>query len=191
MCPFTPHLAEELWHSLGKKTYASLERYPTVHPEAFSEKEEVGEYLLSKVVDDSNEIFKVTNIKPKKVYLYVSPVWKQQLYQKAFKLYDENKLDVGTLMKTAMADPAYRMLGKQVSQFVGGLVSDIKKMTDNDKGRYRIAFNEKEYLESARIFLEKTFSAEVQVFRADDEKKIDPANKSRFAVPLRPAIYIE
>ena len=29
LCPFAPHLAEELWHRLGEETLVSLESWPT------------------------------------------------------------------------------------------------------------------------------------------------------------------
>ncbi|MCX6664957.1 MAG: leucine--tRNA ligase [Euryarchaeota archaeon] len=191
MTPITPHIAEELWHLLRRKGYVSIETYPAVDPKLFSEQDEVGEYLLSKAVDDINEILKVTNIKAKKIYIYVSPGWKQQLFTIALQLSDQGKLDMGTLMKTALADPKLKALSKSVSQFAGSLVGDIKKLNETDRKRYRTALDEQVYLKSAQTFFATNFSAEVIIFSADDEKRYDPVNKARFATPLRPAIYVE
>lgn len=191
MSPITPHLAEELWISLGEKEFVSLASYPKYDPKTLSEKAEVGEYLLSKIVEDTNEILRVTKIKPKKIYLYTSPKWKQELFRKALELSKEDKLEMSVLMKTAMADPNLRKQGKEVSNFAGKLVGEIKKLNENDRKRYEIQIDEKLYLEQASGFLKKEFSADVQILCADDKDIYDPAKKARYAVPLRPAIYIE
>ena len=47
------------------------------------------------------------------------------------------------------------------------------------------------YLEQATMFLKKEFSADIQIYRADDKDAHDPAKKARYAIPLRPAIYVE
>jgi len=191
MCPFTPHLSEELWQMLGKKPFVSTQPYPEHDTKVFAEHEEVGEYLLSKVIDDTNEIIKVTQITPKTIVLLVSPKWKYHLYQLALQLYAENKLEMGTLMKSAMADARLRPYSKQLSQIAGNLIGDMKKLSDVDRHRYQLHLDEFEYLTSALPFLEKTLAAQIKLFFADDEKKHDPAGKARYAIPLRPAIFVE
>ncbi|MFH1101663.1 MAG: leucine--tRNA ligase [Methanobacteriota archaeon] len=191
MTPFTPHLSEELWRFIGMKTFVSNVSYPSYDEQLYSEECEVGEYLLSRVIDDVSEILKVTNIAAKRIILYVSPAWKRSLYQSALSLFMSNKLDMGALMKTAMADPVLRVRSKEVSQYAGSLVGDVKKMTDDDRKRFQVVLDEQDYLRGAQSFLEKTFSATVDIVCADDEKKYDPSGKARYASPLRPAIFIE
>jgi len=190
MTPITPHLTEELWTSFGKG-FISSEKYPQYKPDAVSEKDEVGEKLLSDIVDDLNQILKVTGMKPKKLYMYVSPAWKKQLFEKALALQKENKLEMGSFMKTAMSDPALRKHGKEVADFVNKTIVEIKKLNENDRKRFEIKIDEKTYLEKAKSFFEKEFNAEVNIIGADDKNVYDPAKKARFAVPLRPAIYLE
>lgn len=52
-------------------------------------------------------------------------------------------------------------------------------------------FDELAYLHEAERFLARELQCEVQVFSADDPEKVDPHNKSRAALPRRPAIYLE
>lgn len=189
--PVAPHLAEELWSSHGEKGFASLESYPKYDAKAVSDKVEVGERLLSDIVEDTNEILKVTKIKPKRLHLYISPQWKQQMFKKALELAKEDKLEMNVLMKTAMADPELRKQGKEVSSFISKLVGDIKKLNESDRKRFETHIDEKLYLEKASDFLKKEFSADIHIFCAGDKNTYDPANKSRYAVPLRPAIYVE
>ncbi|MGF3555278.1 MAG: class I tRNA ligase family protein, partial [Thermoplasmatota archaeon] len=191
MSPITPHLAEELWSLNGEKNFVTLENYPDFNPKEIHEKEEVGEYLISKIIEDVNEIIKITKITPEKVYIYTSTKWKQKLVKKALELYKENKLDINNLMKTAISDPDLKKQIKDVSNFAGKLLGEIKKINEIDKQRYIIQLNEKQYIEKALDFLEKELSTKIDVYSADDKDIYDPNNKSKLAMPLRPAIYIE
>lgn len=190
MTPITPHLSEELWH-LKEDSFVSTEPYPKVNLKEISDKDEVGEHLLSKVVDDISEILKVTKMTPKKIHIYVSPAWKCDSFRKAIKLDAEHKFNVGSMMKDIMADPKMKPLAKQTSQFIGKLAGEIKKLNDTDKKRYLTDVDEKKYLENAKDYLKDVFSCEIVVSSGDDKDLYDPANKVRYAVPLRPAIYVE
>jgi leucyl-tRNA synthetase len=90
-----------------------------------------------------------------------------------------------------MADPKMKSISKQVSQFVGKLPGEVMKLNENDKRRYQVEFKENEYLEKSIDYLKIVFSCDIEIYNAEDKKIYDPANKTRFAVPLRPAIYIE
>ena len=191
MTPVTPHLAEEIWASYTKSGFISNEVYPKFDETKISEKDEIGEYLLQGVTEDISEILKVTKITPKTIYVYTTPSWKQEIFRKAIALASENKLDMGVLMKEIMSNPSLKSNAKQVSQFAGKIVGEIKKLSDSDKKKYVVDIDEKEYLKSAEEYLEKLFSCKLKVFSADDKDIYDPESKIRFAVPLRPAIYIE
>jgi leucyl-tRNA synthetase len=191
MTPITPHIAEELWEHHGYKKFASNELYPSFDQQEISEENEVGEYLLQRVIEDTSEILKVTKMTPKKICIYTSPAWKQMLFRTTVERSIENKLNVGQMMKETMADPAMKPLGQQISQFIGKIAGDIKMLSNADRQRFRITLNEKEHLLSARDYIKEVFSCDVEIYSADDPHIYDPAHKIRFAIPLRPAIYIE
>lgn len=191
MTPVTPHLAEELWALKGQKSLVSNEKYPRFETKDISEKAEVGEYLLREVTSDVSEILKVTKIKAKEIYVYTSPAWKQEIYKKAITLSKGGKLEMGILMKDIMADPSMKKIAKQVSQFAGKLAGEIKKLSDVDKQKYLTELNEADYLEKSKSYLENIFKCNILIINSDDKEIEDPANKARFAVPLRPAIYIK
>ena len=72
--PFTPHVCEELWHQSGKKTFISLQSWPKHDPSKINEEAEKEEQLIEKLVDDINQIRKITNKeKPKEIYIYTIP----------------------------------------------------------------------------------------------------------------------
>jgi len=192
MSPFTPHIAEELWQLLGNAGFVSVASFPVVDDSLVSRSDEVGEYLLGSVVDDISEILKVTKISPSRIIVYTSPLWKTELLQEALAMVQTSgNVNVGELMKKAMAVESLRSLGKQVSKFVGRLAGEVKKMNSSDRARYAVSLDEKKYLVDSLSYLEEVFSCSVEVFSADDKSCFDPKNKCSFASPLKPALYIE
>ena len=65
------------------------------------------------------------------------------------------------------------------------------KLNESDKRRYQVDFKENEYLDKSKDYLKKVFSCDIEIYNAEDKKIYDPVNKTHFAVPLRPAIYVE
>jgi leucyl-tRNA synthetase len=192
MTPVTPHLAEELWKTCGEQQFVSNETYPEYKPEDISEKDEVGEYLLARVIDDINEIIKVTKMTPKKICIYTSPAWKQQLLRKALeRTIQQQTFNPGQLIKETMADPKMQPLGQHISQFIAKLAAEIKTLNETDKERFLIPLDEKTHLSDAQSYLSDVFQCPVEIYSADDADIYDPAKKTKFAVPLRPAIYLE
>jgi len=190
MTPVAPHLSEELW-SKNNSSFVSNESYPEFNSKEIFEKEEVGELLLSGVSEDIAEILKVTKIKPKNICIYTSPKWKYSLFRKAIELSSKGKLNTGLIMKEVMSDPKMKSIAKEVSQYVGKLSGEVMRLNENDKKRYKVEINEHEYLNKSKDYLKNLFSSDIKIFSADDEELYDPSNKKRFAVPLRPAIFIE
>lgn len=191
MTPITPHLAEELWETHAGKGFISNQSYPVFKAEEISEKDEVGEYLLTRVIEDTNEIVKVIKITPNKICIYTSPAWKQRIFRKALELASENKFNAGQLIKETLTDPKMKPLGQQVSQYIAKIAAEIKTLNETDKGRFRIPLDEKNHLSDAKSYLSEVLHCAVEIYSADDENIYDPAKKIKFAVPLRPAIYIE
>jgi leucyl-tRNA synthetase len=190
MSPVTPHLSEELWH-IHNKTFVTNETFPIYNPKDISEKDEVGEYLLTEVVNDIFEILKVTKIKPKIICIYTAPSWKYDIMKKAIELSDKGKIDIGIIMKEAMSKPDMKKIAKDISQYASKLPGEVKKLNINDKKRYLTGISEDVYLKNSIDYLKKIFSCDIQIFNSDDKDIFDPSNKKRSAVPLRPAIYIE
>jgi len=189
--PITPHLGEELWAFLGHEPFVSTQPFPSEAPDTISVYHEVGELLLTNVIDDLAEILKVTNITPKKISMYTAPSWKHQVLRLALSLEGKGQLSMNSLMKDVMADPTLKTHAKLVSQYAGKAAGDVKKMTEADRQRYQVDLDEAKYLNQAKAFLEATFSCPVSVWSADDPAVEDPGNKVKNAVPRRPALFIE
>ena len=185
MTPFTPHIAEEIWEKLGNKNFVSLENYPECREEDISPEAEACEHLIRDLMADVQEILKVTGIKPSRIYIYTSESWKWDVYEKI--LAGE---DIGSIMKELMQREELRKLGKEVSKFIKDSIADLKKLSEQDRKRFEVRIDEFEILKNAADFLKKEFGAEIIIEKAD-RPEYDPANKSRYARPLKPAIYVE
>ncbi|HTY47828.1 MAG TPA: leucine--tRNA ligase [Methanomassiliicoccales archaeon] len=191
MTPVTPHLAEELWEGIGGNGLVSQAEFPRPSPGDVEQSAEEAEECLRRVIADTNEILKVTGIKPKSIYLYTSPSWKQKIAAKGLELAAKKQLAVPALTKAAMADEELRKRGKEVADFARKFAEDLMKRSQQELERLRVDFDERAYLKSASSYLASEFGCDVLVFGADEPDIVDPQRKSRSAQPRRPAIYIE
>ncbi|UCD20556.1 MAG: leucine--tRNA ligase [archaeon] len=73
LCPFCPHIAEELWHKVGNKSFISKEKWPSVDEKKIDKKFEQQEQAVEKLKQDINNVKRILNIAKPKVYVYVLP----------------------------------------------------------------------------------------------------------------------
>jgi len=184
MCPFTPHICEEIWSSLGQG-YASLASWPVAYPSLIDEQAERIEELLDRTLNDVEEILKVTKTTPKKITLYTAPEWKTEMLSLAMEFTRNEKLDMGQLMKVAMANPVISEHKKDAPKYAQKLAKGAHALKASD-----LELDEFEVLSKEKAYLEKEFGAPVEVYSADEPKE-DKLGKARQAEPGRPAIFIE
>ncbi|AKB77695.1 Leucyl-tRNA synthetase [Methanosarcina horonobensis HB-1 = JCM 15518] len=191
MAPFTPHLCEEIWEAMGHEDPISLAQYPLYNEDLIDEGAELAEEAVKSTLNDIEEIIRVTKMTPQKVYLYTAPAWKAEAIRCACELQVEAPLEVGTLIKALMAKPEIKRFGKEIPKFVQKIVPEFKS---GGAERYEtfayLGLDEQDLLKESASFLEKEIGCPVEIQSADSPE-YDPQKKSRFAEPLRPAIYIE
>ncbi len=108
LSPICPHIAEELWQKLGKKSLVSLESWPQADESKIAPEIEKQEQLLEQTISDINNIIKLLkekqNKSPNTIYLYVIPnelsiynedylTRKLNLEVKIFAVNDKHKFD--------------------------------------------------------------------------------------------------
>ena len=190
MAPVTPHVAEEIWQSMGKKPFVSTAQIGAASVDDASTAEEAKESLLERLMVDVAEILKVTEIKPKKVVVMVAPVWKQDMLAGAL-VGPGGKPDVSSMIKSAMAGPLSPEAKKEVPAFAKALAGDLSKASAEEKRQMAVKVDELEVLKRASGFLQSELGCPLSVFLADDPARTDPKGRARFAKPGRPAVYIE
>jgi len=185
MSPFIPHVCEEIWAAGLGQGYASLAEWPVADESLIDVRAEKAEDLLEKTLNDVQEIVNVTGARPAKITLYTTPQWKKEMLRLAVAAAAGGKLDMGALMKEAMANPAIAEHKKDAPKYAQKLAKAAHSLSAEALGldEYETLTREKEYLASA-------LGAPVEIFSAE-EPGADPKGKSRQAEPGRPAIYIE
>jgi leucyl-tRNA synthetase len=191
MSPITPHIAEELWEHIGKEGLVASARFPVADQSEISQQAELAEDHLRRLMDDVNEIIKVTRMTPKRVLVYTAPQWKEKVLQQAIALFRSGELKVPTLTKQVMQDEEIKRHGKEASDLARRMAEDLPRRSAEEVNRMAVWFDELAYLREAERFLARELQCEVRVLSADDPEKVDPQNKSRAALPRRPAIYLE
>jgi len=180
LAPYTSHIAEEIWERIGKTGSITDAEYPLTIDDHISEDVEQLEDYLNQTVEDIRKILKVTKMEPSKMVLYTSTDWKYEIMRTVVNTGDFN---VGNLMKSVMQDPELRKLGKQVNKYIVQLVKD--------RPTFAPAFDEYDALKENLDYISREFNCEVEVYRAEDEKKYDPQGKAGVAKPYKPGIFIE
>jgi leucyl-tRNA synthetase len=190
MAPVTPHIAEEMWESIGKKPFVSTAQLGPGRMTKDTAVEEAKEHLLEGLIADVGEILKVTEIKPKRVVVMAAPKWKNDMLQAALSD-SKGKPDISALIKGAMAGTASPEVKKEIPAFAKTLAGELSRTSVEERLQMAVRFDELEVLRSASSFLASEFGCEVSAFGANDPARTDPNGKARYAKPGRPAVYVE
>ena len=191
MACITPHVAEEMWSSIGEKGFVSIAPYPTADELRPDPEAEAAENYLEDVMTDINEILKVTGIAPRKIFIYTTPQWKKDILNMGLNLMGEKQLSIPGLTKVVMARDDLKRRGKDSADFARKTAEDLMKRSETELLKLAMNINEGQYLRDASAFLAKELNCEIAVYSADDASMPDPQRKARAAQPHRPAIYVE
>jgi leucyl-tRNA synthetase len=193
LAPVTPHICEELWERMGENGFVSLASWPKLDQTKVDIEAEENEALITSTLEDTLNIVKATGMTPKKVCYYVAAPWKWQAYQKALEKSVSAKLIQSELMKDLMKDTGLKTMAKQVAAFVGQMVEEVNKMSDERKSNLiKVGVvEENKMLKEAAGFFKRELNAEVSVYSEEDSQSYDPKKRAQLAKPYRPAIYIE
>jgi leucyl-tRNA synthetase len=190
LAPFTPHVAEEIWHRTGGKGFVLEAPYPQARTDEIDPRAEAAESLLQSTLADIREILKVTGIVPKRLAVYTTPAWKARVHAIARSLAKQGSVPLNVLMEKALAEPGMRERAKEVAAYAKQVADDVKHARLEDLERFSSVDEFAMFRENAR-FLGKELGVKVDVDRADDPHRWDPSNKAERAIPGRPAIYLE
>jgi len=193
LSPFAPHIAEEIWEKLGNSELASKSAWPSSIGIEIDSKSIQTETLLKSIIDDINNILKVTKISPKKITVYTAEQWKSKAYRTILKNVLDGQTNIGIIIKSLIANKETEQIKKD-PDFVKKTLNDIlSEPVELRKGRMNIdQIDEKQIISSELSSLVKNdYDVELSVFSESDSEKYDPKNKAKAARPFKPAILIE
>lgn len=179
LAPVTPHMAEELWESGGRKGFVSVAAWPKEERKNINEKAEFMEDFVDRLIIDVGEIKKLTKKERLgKVTIILAPVWKYSFVKK-FKTLFQKEHNVGVLIRNLM-DKEH---GAEIASLVQLFVKDQTKVP-------LVVTSQKEeltFLKSRSYFLKKELRCVVEIIPA--EKRIN--EKIKHALPGKPALIVQ
>jgi leucyl-tRNA synthetase len=192
LAPFAPFTSDEIWERMGKRD-VTLSGWPVVRQEAIDLYAEESEFLISSLLTDLQSIVKVTKIVPKKIVLYTCSPWKTMVYRVVLSQVLEGKTNFGEIMKILLSDPQ-TVRAKTDPKLVQKMMEDI--LSSPLDARYRrielTGFDESSALRDASSLIStENNKAEIMIYSEEDVDRYDPRQKSKFARPFKPAVFME
>lgn len=197
LSPFAPYFCEEVWEIMGNDSYVSVAKWPEINQSKITLKSEDNERLIQSIIFDIQKITKVTKMIPKKISIYTASSIKCTLYRKILdRIQRQATPNFGQIMKEFVNDNEVKDLVKRNPDLVKKIIEDIlSESVDVRERRMKIdSFDEKIPLEDGKSLLVSEVGnnqLELYIYSEDDNDKYDPKQKSKFARPYKPAIYIE
>ncbi|MFA6064285.1 MAG: leucine--tRNA ligase [archaeon] len=178
--PFCPHVAEELWHKIGNKTFVSLEKWPVLDESLIDENLERIDVIVDNLRTDIIRVKELAKIaKVSKVKIFVAPEWKWTALE-VIKKACNTRPDFGAAIKAVTSDPDLRKYGGEIPIFVKTAMNKFNDFVLLEK------FDEVAVLNEAKPVLESEFGV-IEIIKASDSTEA----KAKNAFPGKPALLIE
>ena len=193
LAPFAPFTAEEVWELLGKRQSITTAGWPVVEEEKIDIVAEESEFFISSLLEDVQNIVRVTKITPTKIVIYASAPWKVQVYRTILANTLEGRINFGQIMKQLIANPETTK-AKSDPKMVQKMIEDILSAPLEARNRRLklTGFNEVTTIQDAQSLLSDEINkAQVIVYSEEDSTKYDPKSRAKSARPFKPAIYIQ
>ncbi len=191
LAPFAPHVCEEIWQRLGREGFISHAAYPEARETEIDPKAEAAEILLQSTLADVREIRKVTQLKPRRIILYVAPGWRSRVRALGLEMARGGSLSLSSLIERALAEPSMRDHARDVAAYAKILAEELRRNRGEIRAGMPPPEDEFVFFKENRPFLEQELGGEVVVYQADDPARPDPEGRARHALPGRPAIFLE
>ncbi|RLG75718.1 MAG: leucine--tRNA ligase [Thermoprotei archaeon] len=192
LAPFAPFIAEEIWNILGNKGFISTASWPKVESKYVDREAELKEEYFKKLIADIKEILKVTKVKkPKKIIIYTAASWKKKVGEIVATNMDGSDVEVfRRSIKQVMSMREIRKRGKEAVDVVKNIIEVFREVPE--QLREEIAkIDEYKVLEEFKKRIMKTTNSSEVVIMSEEKATYDPLRKAKYALPLKPAIYVE
>lgn len=192
IAPLSPHVAEEMWTSLGNKGMVTKADWPEFDESLHNSAAEAAESIVRQTLDDTAEILRATGLTPKRITYYSAAPWKWGIYHKALDMAVKSQSDQGNFIREVMSEPQFRSIGKPAADFATKAIRQATQMKEElRKARVGVELREMKILEDAKDFFSREFRAEIHVGQEGENRVSDPKDRARSAEPYRPAIFVE
>ena len=182
MSPFTPFMAEDLNHELGRKGLVCQADWPSPKDFPLDEEAELAEEVLSKVIEDARNVLRVVKGPRTRLNVYVCSDSARSYFFDLATAKRKNE-GVGQVVKK------YASLGIQPDR-VFKLTFEIGEETFAKLTAHR-SFDEFRTLSAASDYISSELGVRVSVQKAGAKEIHDPANRAKGALPSKPSFFLE
>ena len=181
LSPFTPHICEEMWESIGQNGFVSVASWPAYDASKIDEKLVLREQYISQIMDDITTVKGLAKLEHlRKVTVFVTEPWKYDLYALVKKEMDAGNRDFKAILSKIMADAELRKQGPAITKLLPLLIKkDIALIMTPDE--------EFSFLTEMKSLIEAQHACTVEVIKAKDSG----IPKAKQASPGKPAIVVE
>ncbi len=185
LAPFVPHFSEECWELIGRKSFASNERWPKANLKSINPELDSSEELIKNTMDDIRNVLKLVKIKPKNIKLFISASWKYELFKKVSSLI-EGRYEHKYIMKEIMQNETFKKHAEDISKFLPKVISSnkIPEIILTQKQELTVI---QESLDFITNELKQEFNCNVEILKEEESKD----QKARQALPRKPAILVD
>jgi len=181
LSPIVPHICEEMWHKLHEAephSFVSSQTLPEIKEAFIDDRVEREEEYLVSLIEDLNEILKIARIEPTKIFVYTADAdaekWKWEIFHAIKDLPEKDKIKEAVKLRK----------DKSTVDFVKRVMKNLSLKKKVQTVYFEL--REEEILERENQYLTNAFGCEIRI-----NEEYDPKGKKKFAIPLKPAIYVE
>ncbi len=192
LVPFIPYTCEQIGESRGRSRLASLENLPVVSENRMHPESEIGEQLVTRLIEDTQKIMKLLPAKAHMVHIYSATDWSYKMLKLAI-LARSRKEKISTTLQTFFQENP-EVPKKAAADALPRINSLINELGDDFVKTSLIGFdriNEVESYFESSDYLKKVLDTDLVIHRAGEENVYDPKGKSKYALPFKPALFIE
>ena len=191
LAPFIPYTVEEINESMGGEQIVCTFEFPRkevsrTHPDA-----ELGMTLVENLVEDARKILKLITQRTGVLHLYCAQKWQHDMFSDIVR-----SREVGT--KTSELLRQFFEKHPDVEKKEAATALNRISRIVNELGETFLAnfngtrdVNEASIYSGARDYLERELDMRVIIHNFDEANVYDPKSKAKFAIPFKPALYIE
>jgi leucyl-tRNA synthetase len=181
LCPFTPHIAEEMWEMLGESGFASTHEWPKVDEHKINDKVEQNDQYVEEIVSLTRKNVQLKKIeKPSSITLFQAEQWKYDFVRRFKKAFETLK-NSGEIAAELLKDRTLATRKEEVLRLTGAVLKNMKLLPLVD----RTYDEELQLLKSAVPVLQETFGCDVAV-----GEPTAPEPKAKAGLPGRPAVVL-
>jgi len=181
--PFVPHMTEELWEQMGKKSFLSLALWPNYDKNILSVENDYKWNLMNNTVDSINHIIQI--IKKEKLtemIIIIAAEWKFDVMLKLLSLAEKSK-DQREIIGKLMENKEFKTKGKFISQTVIKVLKNLGKYVKSPIN----AIDEFNFFFEIKNIYEKKYKCKVSIIPENESQE----NKAAQGLPGKPAIIIK